>query len=150
VAAVDQIEAGCELVTFTVANARPVDAKTLFALVDVEIQIAGVAFTIRGVQARRIPNGGTSVELPTFKDSGGIWRAAVQVPELQRAMGFDDDYILQQGSRRDRIKLLGNGVCPPVMRQIVAKLTGVKADARSDQMADTVAPAIESREAVPV
>jgi hypothetical protein len=61
-----KIESGAELVTFTVANARPVDSKSLFALVDVEMQITGVTFEIRGVQARRIANGGTSVELPTF------------------------------------------------------------------------------------
>ena len=43
----------------------------------------------------------------------------LQVPELMRAMGFDDGYTLPHGSRRDRIKLLGNGVCPPVMEAIV-------------------------------
>lgn len=46
----------------------------------------------------------------------------LQVDELQRAMGFDEGFILDQGSRRDRIKLLGNGVCPPVMRRIVESL----------------------------
>lgn len=54
----------------------------------------------------------------------------LQVPELQRAMGFDTAYKLQHGSRRDRIKLLGNGVCPPVMRHVVAGLTGVAPSAR--------------------
>ena len=48
----------------------------------------------------------------------------LQVDELQRAMGFSSDYLLSQGSRRDKIKLLGNGVCPPVMQQIVTTLTG--------------------------
>ena len=48
----------------------------------------------------------------------------LQVPELKRAMGFPDAYELIHGSRRDRIKLLGNGVCPPVMRHIVSALTG--------------------------
>lgn len=43
----------------------------------------------------------------------------LQVPELMRAMGFEDGYTLPHGSRRDRIKLLGNGVCPPVMEAIV-------------------------------
>ena len=37
----------------------------------------------------------------------------LQVPELKRAMGFDRSYRLLHGSRRDRIKMLGNGVCPP-------------------------------------
>jgi hypothetical protein len=48
----------------------------------------------------------------------------LQVDELQRAMGFSGDYVLSQGSRRDKIKLLGNGVCPPVMQHIVTTLTG--------------------------
>jgi DNA (cytosine-5)-methyltransferase 1 len=47
----------------------------------------------------------------------------LQVPELKRAMGFDSRYSLPHGSRRDRIKILGNGVCPPVMETIVRALT---------------------------
>ena len=43
----------------------------------------------------------------------------LQPPELQRAMGFASRYKLPYGSRRDRIKLLGNAVCPPVMRAVV-------------------------------
>nr|WP_284668681.1 DNA cytosine methyltransferase [Myxococcus sp. SDU36] len=46
----------------------------------------------------------------------------LQVPELRRAMGFDEKFHMNQGSRRDRIKILGNGVCPPVMREIVHAL----------------------------
>ena len=46
----------------------------------------------------------------------------LQVPELKRAMGFDDDFELPVGSRRDRIRLLGNAVCPPVMKAVVASL----------------------------
>jgi DNA (cytosine-5)-methyltransferase 1 len=47
----------------------------------------------------------------------------LQVPELLRAMGFDRKYSLPHGSRRDKIKLLGNGVCPPVMEAIVSSIT---------------------------
>ena len=46
----------------------------------------------------------------------------LQVPELKRAMGFNDDFELPIGSRRDRIRLLGNGVCPPVMKAVVDSL----------------------------
>lgn len=46
----------------------------------------------------------------------------LQVPELCRAMGFGGEYRLPFGSRRDQIKLLGNGVCPPVMAAIVRSL----------------------------
>lgn len=48
----------------------------------------------------------------------------LQVPELKRAMGFNEAFQLSYGARRDRIKLLGNGVCPPVMKAIVQSLVG--------------------------
>lgn len=54
---------------------------------------------------------------------GAMWRMRMlQVPELKRAMGFEDDFILPVGTRRDRIRLLGNGVCPPVMDAVVRSL----------------------------
>ena len=37
-------------------------------------------------------------------------------------MGFDEDFKLLVGTRRDRIRLLGNGVCPPVMKDVVTSL----------------------------
>jgi DNA (cytosine-5)-methyltransferase 1 len=46
----------------------------------------------------------------------------LQVPELKRAMGLSDAFVLPTGSRRDRIRLLGNGVCPPVMEVAVRTL----------------------------
>ena len=46
----------------------------------------------------------------------------LQVPELKRAMGFNKDFDLPVGTRRDRIRLLGNGVCPPVMEAVVRSL----------------------------
>ena len=48
----------------------------------------------------------------------------LQPSELARAMGFHDELVLDAGTRRDRIKLLGNCVCPPVMRAAVAALVG--------------------------
>lgn len=43
----------------------------------------------------------------------------LQVPELARAMGFTKKYKFENGTRRDQVKMLGNGVCPPVMKHIV-------------------------------
>jgi len=43
----------------------------------------------------------------------------LQVPELTRAMGFTKKYKLPVGTRREKIHMLGNGVCPPVMTKIV-------------------------------
>ncbi len=53
---------------------------------------------------------------------GGATMRMLQVPELKRAMGFEDDYVFPVGTRRDRIHLLGNGVCPPVMESVVRSL----------------------------
>ena len=47
----------------------------------------------------------------------------LQVPELRRAMGLQDDFMFPVGTRRDQIRLLGNGVCPPVMTAVVESLT---------------------------
>jgi DNA (cytosine-5)-methyltransferase 1 len=64
----------------------------------------------------------------------------LQVPELMRAMGFSGDYSLDGvGRRRDRIRLLGNGVAPPVMEAIVRALTGTTgASARAQEACDAV------------
>ena len=46
----------------------------------------------------------------------------LQVPELKAAMGMPPKMKIEQGTRRDRIKMIGNAVCPPVMRQVVKQL----------------------------
>lgn len=57
------------------------------------------------------------------------WRKGVpflrmlQVVELKAAMGFPTSYRFEHGTRRDQIKMLGNGVCPPVMEAVVRHLT---------------------------
>lgn len=47
----------------------------------------------------------------------------LQVPELQAAMGIPVKMKLEAGTRRDRIKMIGNAVCPPVMKRVIEKLT---------------------------
>jgi DNA (cytosine-5)-methyltransferase 1 len=47
----------------------------------------------------------------------------LQVPELQAAMGMPPKMQLESGTRRDRIKMIGNAVCPPVMKRVVQSLT---------------------------
>jgi DNA (cytosine-5)-methyltransferase 1 len=54
----------------------------------------------------------------------------LQVPELQRAMGLGADFRLEHGNRRDKIRLLGNGVCAPVMEAVVSSLTTTQQPAR--------------------
>lgn len=53
----------------------------------------------------------------------------LQPPELAKAMGFPRGYKWPDSTRRDRIKLIGNAVCPPVMKRVVQALT--RSDGRS-------------------
>ena len=46
----------------------------------------------------------------------------LQPSELLKAMGAGDLHILSEGSRRDKVKLCGNGVCSPVMESIFKKI----------------------------
>lgn len=48
----------------------------------------------------------------------------LQPPELAAAMGFPSHHIWPRSTRRERIKLIGNAVCPQVMRAIVKALIG--------------------------
>ena len=47
----------------------------------------------------------------------------LQPPELAAAMGFPPEHRWPAVCRRDRIKLIGNAVCPPVMCSIIRHLT---------------------------
>ena len=47
----------------------------------------------------------------------------LQVSELKRAMGLPESFKMPVGTRRERVRLLGNGVCPPVMETVVRALT---------------------------
>ncbi|HEY0977681.1 MAG TPA: DNA cytosine methyltransferase [Flavobacteriales bacterium] len=46
----------------------------------------------------------------------------LQVPELQQAMGMHG-MCFEHGTRRDKIKMIGNAVCPPVMATVLRELT---------------------------
>ena len=56
-------------------------------------------------------------------ENGRYRMRMLQVPELRQAMGFPDSFRFEKGTRRDKIAMLGNGVCPPVMEHIVRTLT---------------------------
>lgn len=55
----------------------------------------------------------------------GLTIRMLQEPELVRGMGFGQHILLGKGTRKDRITILGNGVCPPVMSAIVKELVDV-------------------------
>ena len=47
----------------------------------------------------------------------------LQPLELAAAMGFPSSYKWPQSSRREKIRLVGNAVCPPVMKAVLKALT---------------------------
>jgi DNA (cytosine-5)-methyltransferase 1 len=48
----------------------------------------------------------------------------LQPPELAAAMGFPSDYSWPDGiSHADCVKMIGNAVCPPVMKRIIEHIT---------------------------
>ena len=60
----------------------------------------------------------------------------LQPPELLRAMGAGIVHKLPYGTRRDKVKLCGNGVCSPVMEVIFRKIG--KINEASDKLAVAV------------
>jgi len=57
----------------------------------------------------------------TDPEQGHVMRM-LQVPELQAAMGMPKEMKFETGSRRERIKMIGNAVCPPVMKGVIESL----------------------------
>ena len=52
----------------------------------------------------------------------------LQPPELLKAMGAGAKHQLPHGSRRDKVKLCGNGVCSPVMEMIFKKIILIESE----------------------
>lgn len=50
----------------------------------------------------------------------------LQPPELAAAMGFPSEHQWAPSTRRERIKMIGNAVCPRMMRDVVQALTDGK------------------------
>lgn len=73
-----------------------------------------------------------------------LWRDGVpymrmlQVPELKDAMGHGQAFLMQHGTRRDKVKLLGNGVSPNVVKAIVQTVCNNR-EAALDDFAQAVA-----------
>lgn len=56
--------------------------------------------------------------------SNGHMMRMLQPDELRKAMGFPSSYQFPEVTRREKVKLMGNAVCSPVMEAIVASLQG--------------------------
>jgi DNA (cytosine-5)-methyltransferase 1 len=53
---------------------------------------------------------------------GGHVMRMLQPPELKAAMGMPPDFALVGSTRRERIHMIGNAVCPPLMANVVSTL----------------------------
>ena len=81
---------GTETVAFSVVGVERVHGRgELVALAVVELDIAGVAVTLYGLQVRRIGASRVTVALPAFKHPrDGVMRTAIKLPpELSDAIG---------------------------------------------------------------
>ena len=96
-------DAETERVTFTIANLRTLNGKRLYALVDVEVQVAGLSFGVLGVQIRRDSNG-LSVHLPTHRNTQGLWKPVVTMPDevLEPLRTAVMEYLVKEGVARHR------------------------------------------------
>jgi stage V sporulation protein G len=72
-------------VSITVLSVKPMRSGKLFALASVELDIDGVRIEIHGIRALRVDPVGTRIELPKFRDTNGLLRTAVVLPEEVRA-----------------------------------------------------------------
>jgi stage V sporulation protein G len=62
---------------------RPCRQSDLLALADVEILVGGVSFVLHGVQLRANAQK-TEVRLPSYREPGGEWKAALSLPDELR------------------------------------------------------------------
>jgi len=53
----------------------------------------------------------------------GYMMRMLQPEELKMAMGFPKTYRLEVGTRREKVKLMGNAVCPPVIKAIIKTMS---------------------------
>ena len=87
----DETTAETTSVTCTVLDVRPVQLSKLIALASVEIIVAGISFTLHGIQVVRRAQDGreiTVARLPSYRGPDGRWLPSVNMPEeLKRPIG---------------------------------------------------------------
>lgn len=76
----DGRQSATSTVNITVLSVTPARAGRLFALASVEIDISGIVVELHGIRALREGTTGTRVELPQFRDAGGLPRSVVTLP----------------------------------------------------------------------
>ncbi len=67
------------------------------------------------------------------RPTGRGWRMRMLQPnELARAMGLPKSHAFPAGTRRDKVKLCGNGICSPVVAEIIRQLRATNSGERTD------------------
>lgn len=72
--------------------------------------------------------------------ASGHYMRMLQPTELRKAMGFPENYIFPEVNKRNRVRLLGNAVCSPVMAAIIKSL-----DAKASK-SKTASPQVSGHE----
>jgi stage V sporulation protein G len=67
--------------SITVLSVTPAREKKLFAFASIEIDIDGVQIGVHGIRAMHAGPEAAAIELPKFRDAGGVWRTAITLPE---------------------------------------------------------------------
>ena len=63
-------------ISITVLSVTPARAKNLFAFASIEIDIDGVQIGVHGIRAMHAGPDAAAIELPKFRDAGGVRRTA--------------------------------------------------------------------------
>jgi len=91
-------------VSITVLSVDPSEGNHVYAVIAVELLIAGVAIELRGITARHVPGGGTAIYLPQHRTAAGEGRASVQLPPDLREKVCDEvlAHLVRTGVGRAR------------------------------------------------
>jgi hypothetical protein len=91
-------------VSITVLRVEPLEGKSVYAMLSVELVVAGILIEINGITARHLPAGGTAVYLPQHRTPAGEWRSSLQLPLEVREAICDQvlAHLLETGVGRTR------------------------------------------------
>ncbi len=98
-----------------------IGANTPFLLVYYGSDSSG-GWQVLGIPLRTVTTIDRFALVKPSEDGTGHVMRMLQPLELKAAMGFPKEFIINRGTRREKIHLLGNAVCPPVINAILKKI----------------------------
>lgn len=75
------VQPNSSTISITVLSVTPTRANKLFAFASIEIDIDGVQIGVHGIRASHVGSEAAAIELPKFRDAGGVWRTAITLPK---------------------------------------------------------------------